>query len=261
MGRVKMNILYQIENKNRAYNLSKTELDNKLKQLREDIDNFNNSINLDEIYNNFTYQQIKETYNNIKSDTTYDFREKFEELLQKKKKATYPELSIASNYPIINEMDFLTIEQKTGLDNLLAKNFDKGSYVMTGSTAWNKVFKYNNELTDKVLEFLHSKGVLERTYKISCGCGEYSDCTGELITQEQYDKFISVHSISDDKIDKMNDEEYENYRKQLEEDGYFNSGCWNGNDVEVYSIEGLEKHAKVNYYRNIADRDLTYENL
>jgi hypothetical protein len=255
-----MNILQQLESKNKAYKLFKAELDKRIKGLEDTIAAFNNSIDLEEIYNNFTYQEIKHTYNNLKDNTTYDFNKKFYDLLQRKKKATYPELSIAPNYPIINEMDFLTEDQKSGLDNLLAHSFDKGSYIMTGSSAWNKVFKYNYELTNKVLEFLHSKGILERTYRLSCGCGS-SECSSKYITQEQYDKFIAYHSITQEQFDNMTDEEYEIRMDKWEEEGYFYTGCWNGSDVEVCSIEDLKKKVKIGDYKNIADRDLTYENL
>jgi hypothetical protein len=254
-----MNILQQLESKNKAYKLSKTELDKRIKGLEDTITAFNNSINLDEIHNNFTYQEIKHTYNNLKDNTTYDFNKKFHDLLQRKKKATYTELSIAPNYPVINEMDFLTEDQKTGLDNLLAHSFDKGSYIMTGSSAWNKVFKYNHELTNKVLEFLHSKGILERAYKLRCACGE---CSGKNITQEQYDKFIAYHSITREQIDNMTDEEYKDFDKRWGDEGYFYVDCWNdGGFKEICTIEELKKEAKIGDYKNTTDRDLTYENL
>lgn len=255
-----MNILQQIENKTGAYTLIKKDLNRQLNVCQDDIATFNNSLNLDEIYNNFTYQEIKETYSNIKNNTTYDFDKKFYELLQNKKKATYPELSIAPNYPMINEMDFLTKEQKTRLDELLAYHFDKGSYVLTGSAAWNEIFNYNEDLTNKVLEFLHSKGVLEKTYKISCGCGSM-DCSSKSITQEQYDKFIKYHSMTQEEFDALSDEEYEERESRWEDEGYFYTGCWNGEDIEVCTIEDLKKYAKLYNYRNIADRDMTYENL
>lgn len=241
---------------NEKYNIYKTETELKLKEESLKIEKLNKQLSIEE-FTSLSYKEAKDVYTKLYYNLDYqNQRKQLEKLLQELKEKEYPILLKAHYYPIINEIDFLTDSQKNKLDTALFKF--KNSYIMTESTIWYSVFDIN--LSDKVLEFLYSNKIVSKTYSLSCTCGS-DECTPDVITEEQYNKFIAYHSITEDEVNKMTDEEHEDYDKKWSKEGYFEVGCWNDGGYEICSIDDLKEHAELYKYFNNTKPDMTYENL
>lgn len=204
-----------------------------------------------------SYLEAKKTYETIHQNLEHEQCLQLEEVLEEIKINDYPALSIAHYYPVINEIDYLDANQKKQLDEVL-RCFSNKNYLITTSSIWFEL-NFNEELTEKILNFLYKKGILQKNYAFYCSCGS-EDCDPLIITREQYDKFIAYHSVTRSQFDNMTDEEKKDHNNRWEE-GYFEVPCWNDGNKEICSIEDLQKNAKEYFYKIIAAPDLTYETL
>lgn len=244
--------LQTIIKKNQEYRKAKKLCDEMYKELR----NINNLINPDDL-KEISFEEIKEIYGLIQyCINDKNIENQIKELYIAAKKEKYPILNKAHYYPIINELDFLTDEQKNKLDYALMQ-FHNGN-IMTGSSRWMDL-NFDKETTDKILEFLYNKGIISKTYHLKCRCGSF-ECRDEIITEEQYNKFIKYHSITSEQIDRMTDEERDKYEDNWH-DGYFEVGCWNDGGYEVCNIDDWDNARKIIYYVNNTEPDRSLDDI
>lgn len=239
----------QIIKENKQFNSWKDNLEKQIKNKELEIKKLNMTINAND-FRQLAYDKAREVFNILKYNLEYNTeRKQFENILKELKIKKYPILNKGHYYPIINEMNFLTDKQKHDLDEFLERF--ENSYVMIGCSAWYNL-KFDKGLEDKIFNFLYDNGIVQKTYAIYCTCGS-PECSPRIITEEEYNKFIDYHSITQEDIDKMTDEEYEDYDKRWGEEGYFESGCWNDGDVEVCSIDDLKEHCRLYRYKNVTE--------
>lgn len=88
------------------------------------------------------------------------------EIIDRKKKEEYPELLGVHHYPKIKKIDFLSEEDKISLDNYIV-SIGCSRYLYKGSNAWYTLTKkWNEDIQEKVLQFLVDEGIIKRMYKM-----------------------------------------------------------------------------------------------
>jgi len=137
----------------------------------EEFKEYLNGIDLESIKQKHTRAELKEfskqLYNVKVRSLAYEVNQTAEEM----KKEEFPQLLGVHRYPIINEMEFLTENQKIELDKFLVM-IRKGGYV---SGLW----KISNkaEVIKKIEQYLIEKGVVEEQFVVNC-----PNCSGERMS-------------------------------------------------------------------------------
>lgn len=200
------------------------------------------------------YDEAKEMFNTLKPNLPYDTqRKEVAEALEQLKMKKYPILKVAHYYPVINEMDSLSDESKHKLDEVLF-GLRQGSYVTTRSRAWSDL-KFSTEMTEKVLEFLYDKGVVEKMYKILCKCGD----DGKIISEQSYKDHQKYFELrTGERMKSATDEEID-WMDKFEEDGdrLWSIGCCECDGREIDAMEDLDASKEIKY-KIVAAPDMTY---
>lgn len=208
---------------------------------------------------NLSYLDSKNYFNTIKDYINYETEKEIRNLLIKKKGQEYPGIFEVHYYPCIKEMNFLTKEQQINLDKFLMK---KQRYTMNKYTILDNLNpksinlnkSYDNQMSDKIIEFLINKGILEKQYEFYCHCGcEYTT----IFTEEQKRRFFNWHNFD---TQNCTDEEYEKHEENYN-DGFLWVNCRRDEEYELSSIKEFEDNLDGYVYKIIAKPDMTLDNL
>ncbi|MBT3123271.1 MULTISPECIES: hypothetical protein [Bacillus] len=131
-----------------------------------------NSIDLSQLcsmYSRKELQELKDTLHKIDiRSLPYELRTKIDEM----KHREYPQLLGVYRYPVINEIDFLSDQEKTDLDKHLGRL--RVNDPVLG--LWRAIRV--QEMQTKALDWLADRGVLTRVYEVLC-----PDCLGEPVSR------------------------------------------------------------------------------
>ena len=190
------------------------------------------------------YEKAKEFYDNYKYNLDYKkVRPKFEELLKELKEIAYPEIKKAHYYPVLNEIDFLDEKQIKIFDETLYKYNKRWTISRHNWTLFGE-FTYNQELVDKIIEFMLEKDMLDIRYVVSCPCGEERD----VITKEQYEnmkKYFDIESRFGS--NSVTTEEYEWYDNfDCYRDGYMEIPC-ECEGLEITKMSDIDNNLSYEY--------------
>lgn len=222
-----------------------------------ELKKINNSLNYEKL-EALSYSEIKE----FEKALCYEvFNSKLHSIVNKVKIREYPILKKAHYYPVINEIDFLTDEQKNRLDERMF--LDKNSYIHREGHFAEKSYddiKFSKDYWKKCLDFLESKGVIERYYVLRCdNCDETN-----IISQSEISKmrrFTELSQIVYD--DNTSEEKYEKIIdefEQLEGYSYYGFGC-ECNYKEYENAEQIIRDSNGIIYKVVTKADTTYANL
>lgn len=235
--------IYEILEENRKYSKWKEEIDLDIKRKQSEIYGLNKNINFDEI-KELGYEKAKELFNEIKYNLNYkEDRPRFEKLLEELKEMAYPEIKKAHYYPILNEIDFLDEEKIRILDSTLYR-YNKRWNISNRN--WNLFgdITYDQEIVDKIIEFMLEKDMLSKKYILTCPCGEES----EEISEEKYlnmKKYFDIESrFKTDNVSKEEEDWYEDfdvYKKGVSEIGCECEG------LEICSMEDIDDNLSFEY--------------
>ena len=235
-----------------------TEYDNKKRELELEfkrLEQINSKLNFDEL-RKMTYDKVKDVRERLKYRiASNDVEKKLDKLYQEKRYEKYPILKVAYYFPVINQLDYLTDEDKRKLDKRLEKMklWNCNEYDIVSHINGGKDNKF------KLIQFLIDNDIVERGYLFSCNCGDNSGmCDHEYKSEKELEEFKEYYSKN---VDDMTDEEYDKWEDDWEKIGYISVGCWNDSEVEICSILDLENARKREVYKVIGKADYTYENV
>lgn len=230
-----------------------------LKQLKEreqilysEIQDLANQLEKEEL-ESLSYGEIKTLEKEIRFFLNTENKKSFDEILESRKKETYPELKKPTYFP---EIDTLPIsdEEKLRIDKA-ARNAIR--YYISEENCK----KLQDPLTIEDLDLLTSIGVAEKSYAIFCRhCGSRQ----KLLLETELNKFKKAweltlkeksHSITDTELDQLD---------KLYEEGYYSLYIYCMDCDEEDEIENEEELRKYNiqtYYKIVKKPNLKYENL
>ena len=234
---------------NEKHNFKIQELEDAIEHKNDIIEILNKEINYEE-FRELTYLNAKEIYEMLKYNMPIGDRSNLKTILDEIKRSEYPILNGAYKYPILNDMDFISNEQKVMLDDHL--NYIHKGYLYTSCGAWYSM-EVNHEQTDKILDFLIQNKILEKAYVIYCDCGD--KCSPDLFSQEVYDEFIAYHNGEFDEL-KITEDGIED--DVIWKKGYMEVGCWNDGHMEIDNKEEFLESVQVHGYKviGVPDRSL-----
>lgn len=219
------------------YNIEKDKLNEIYKELRSKV----SVMTIDDL-DMFSYDELKLMYNLFIGT---DVEKLYLSVYNEKRLEKYPQLKAVIYFDAINQIDFLSDEDKKALDTVLSY-YKTGDFIRKGSKIYNK---YKFILTDEVLDKLCELGILTRVYvyKALCSCEDYFKNV-EYVSQDVYDKM--KYWLSLDKS-KLSCEEYE----RLEDENFVTLclDCENYDCIEpelsfeVETLEDLEKYSCILY--------------
>lgn len=178
------------------------------------------------------------------------------EIIDRKKKEEYPELLGVHHYPEIKKIDFLSEEDKISLDNYIV-SIGCSRYLYKGSNAWYTLTKkWNEDIQEKVLQFLVDEGIIKRMYKMEV-------CHDSIILSEEeinnYLKYFDMRKKNKELTDKEWDEYYD-----LECNLDIEHCCMDcDNEVEITEadIRELIDSSYCHVYKVIKGRDKSLDNV
>lgn len=247
----------KIVEKNKEFNEWKQNLENEIKTKHQEIIEFNKSQLLLDDYKDLSYEDAKEVFEVVKFNLDYNTQRKDTvETLNNIKEETFKILKVAHYYPVINELNYLTDEKKNEVDKLLYM-VRVGNYIHTSSQVWYRL-RLTQEISEKLLNDLFEKGVLEKGYQLLCSnCGDYI----KILSEETYLNQKKMFEIFDkQRENKATDDEIEWCENLMENGGrVWEISCMDCEDEyqEIEKFEQLESRAKV-IYKVKAQPDLTY---
>lgn len=244
----------EILKENIEFNNWKTVIENSIKYKQESIKELNENLNLEE-FKTLSYENAKNIFSQIRWNLESNLVKQIESILQQIKEETYPMLKKAHFYPVINNIEFLTDKEKHNLDELLYK-LGKFSYIHTCSSSWYNL-NFDDNKTQQVLDFLYENNIIEKNYRLLCGCR--SD--GETLSEEEYNnhkKFFEIETKLGNEYGKEStatDEEYNWYYEFMEE-RLWSVGCFECDGRELESWDDFKEYTLM--YKVKAMADMTY---
>lgn len=197
-----------------------------------------------------------------------------DKLIEEKKLEEYPQLKGVHHYPEVDEIEFLSEDEKIKLDTYLSRLRPNYSYILMGSSAWGDIFTSNHleEVHiegEQTISFLDSKGIIQKNYQIYCPCchGRVSICEQEQII-ECLEYFRLSEFGKSDYIKKLSHEEKNNLSNKLEDlyvktcdlDLYCD-GCEEGFEINKEMIEDIINDSYYHVYKLIKERDKSLDNV
>lgn len=219
------------------YNIEKDKLNEIYKELRSKV----SVMTIDDL-DMFSYDELKLMYNLFIGT---DAEKLYLSVYNEKRLEKYPQLKGVIYFDAINQIDFLSDEDKKALDTVLSY-YKTGDFIRKGSKIYNK---YKFIFTDEVLDKLCELGILTRVYvyKALCSCDDDFKNI-EYVSQDVYDKMKYWLSLDKSKLSR---EEYE----RLEDENFVTLylDCENYDCIEpelsfeVETLEDLEKYSCILY--------------
>lgn len=240
-----------------------------LKDIIDKYKEFNEFLNNLDIksFEKFNRVELKEFYDCLIENNQRRYLSlEINKLMEKKKKEEFPQLLKVHHYPMLNEIDFLSEEEKIKLDNLLL-SFGKNSYFGASNRKWRDFidsFENKNEISEKILKFLLDKKMISTSYEIELCCNR------TVVTYEQLEKIIRCKELLL-KEDKSNSDyaEIEDLKMNMPYDIDFSEdGCQYcldcGDEIDISLNEYkdmLNSHLSQCYCKLIVDRDKSFDNV
>lgn len=161
----------------------KEDLEKEIHNLDNDIRMLEKELTLEEV-ENISYEKFKWLWHKIEYGVVKPKKEKFEEILERKREEKYPELKRAVYFSDINQLD-IPDEDKKRIDRALVDNYRyiiNEERIMHGAIAGIKVDE---------LEMLHEIGVLKKSVSFYIE-GEYC-CTYSEDELKKYFRFWELN--------------------------------------------------------------------
>jgi len=173
-----------------------------------EFDTYLKQININE-FKQFTRDELTEFKNELPSYFSFRYlTSKINQIIENKKKQEYPELLGVHHYPEIKELDYISEENKIKLDNFLVE-WGWNSYLHEYTPKLTGIFKnWSNEIVNlsNILEFLASKQILERYYKM------YICCDYIIVDEEKINKYLRYFELYKNN-DELSEKEWEEFDK------------------------------------------------
>lgn len=206
-------------------------------------------------FNNLTYEDCKEIYDNFKSDIGYMEKIEIKAIISNKKLLKYPELSKPTYYPEINNLN-VSDNEKLRLDKLARVSYRKRIYDWSMS---------QNKMSEKDIEIFVSLGIAEKRHLFYCpNCG---DAALEL-TEDKFAKYKRTWELKEKIKTSSNEKEIQDILDEfndLIDAGYetITIECMDcDNYYEINSMDDLnELSSDKPVYCFFKEPDLTYERL
>lgn len=200
-----------------------------IKKLKEELKTDCNQLTVED-FNDVTYDEMKSIYNEIKFVLNNDNITKLSDVLEEKKKEKFPELSKATYYPEINNLD-ISDKERLRLDKA-ARN----SHRLLIYEGRLKLGLYS-ELSQEDVDLLYSIGILKRYYDFKSPAGNSS----ARMSEDELNKYKRIWELEEKRYDLTEDES-----KELDLlYGEYCCGC-----IQLYDINDNDD----DYFKEIADR-------
>ena len=223
----------------------------------KEFDTYLKEINIEE-FKQFTREEISEFTKILPSYFSFRYLvSEINDIVDNKKKQEYPELLGVHHYPEIKELDYISEEDKIKLDNFLVE-WGFHSYLHEYTPKLTKIFKnWSKEIVNinKILEFLVSKQILERYYKM------YICCDYIIVDEEKINKYIRYFELyKKEKLSDSEEAEFDSLQRILNYSYEYCSEC--DNEIEITEEIIMDTINKPSYlYKIVKERDKTYDKL
>jgi hypothetical protein len=192
-----------------------------------DLEEYANRIDRDYLKKNFSRAELKELVDKLNTVRVYSLTSDIIDLIRQKRLEEYPQLLDVHNFPILNEIDFITKEEKIELDKYLVK-LRVGNYC---SGLWRAIKHRTKQ--EQVEKWLCDHGILEKKYFLMCPACWEGHMTKALSVDE---KESVIHAFEQYKNES---EDYSEYMKTINDVVHFD--CM---ECEEYSeIEDFFNHS------------------
>lgn len=172
------------------------------------------------------YATISKLSEKLRYKVSQDISCKLDMLYHKKREELYPEAYGVHYFPEIKEIDFLTEEEKILLDTKLAQlSINDYTYIIRNT--FRKAYKVK-----QIHDFLYSKGIVQKMYRITCDCGEST----EWMSEESYNHFMINFALKHN----QREPEYAYYTFYCDE-------C--DSEMELSTVEELQKFSEAYDYK------------
>lgn len=194
-----------------------------LNKEKECIINQIKSLNIDfEELEKLDFDNIQQVRNTLKYLASPDVFQKIDDIYMQRIMALYPNAFKVKYFPEINEIPFLSDEEKIKLDIALHDlKLNHYTYII-------KNISKNQEKSKLIQEFLYEKNILEKVYELKCCCSP-----GKTIKETEYNYLKQQFSLPQNKRDK----DFEGYIYIPCDDG-----CERGK--EILTLSDLERCEK-----------------
>ncbi len=219
----------------------------KINEIYKETIALNDLLDLQEVKDNLNYQETKELYSLIISNSSNeDICRKLKQIIEEKKLEEHPELLGVHFYPELNELEGI-VEQNTlnKLDKILTKAYKSIRFVFED---------YNEAYDTSILSFLEGKNIIQTQFEFFCSCNE-DVCFKYYYPKTEIDKYIKYW----EKVE-MNQETSDDEDNELQF-GCFQASCSSGCDLQICCLESFKKHLKGIKYSIVKKPDMTLENL
>ena len=182
-----------------------------------EFDTYLKEININE-FKQFTREELTQFKNELPSCFSFRYlTSEINDIIEEKKLQEYPELLGVHHYPEIKELNCISEEDKIKLDNFLVE-WRLHSYLHKYTHKLREMSKnWSDKIINEILEFLVSKQILERYYKM------YICCDYIIIDEEKINKYLRSFELS--KIKELSDDEWKEYDKLQQELNYVYDYC------------------------------------
>jgi len=222
-----------------------------------EFDTYLNTININD-FKQYSREELTKFAKELPSYFSFRYlTSEINEIIEEKKLQEYPELLGVHHYPEIKELNFISEEDKIKLDDFLVE-WGWNSYLHEYTPKFRNIFKeYKLEIVNKILDFLVSKQILDKYYKM------YICCDYIIVDEEKINKYLRAFELNE-RID-LSEEEREEHCELYNRLDYLNfvdfcPEC--DNEVEITKELIMETVNNPSYlYKIIKQRDKTYDNV
>lgn len=250
--------LKELVKRNKEFNEWKEKLEEEIKLKHNEMKEFNKIELSLEDYLRLPYEEAKEVFEIVKFNLEYGSqRKEIENALDTIKRNKYTILNVAHYYPEINNLDYLTNEQKNSIDKVLY-GFGVGNYIYTRSNTWYRL-GLSKDIEERLFNDLYKLGVVERCYELTC----LTCCSRTImvLSEEQYFNQKKMFEIFDKHREGKATEEELQWCEDIMDNGgrIWEIYCLDCEDEyqEVESFEQLSIRASI-LYKIKKSPDLTY---
>jgi len=223
-----------------------------------EFDTYLKQININE-FKQFTRDELTEFKNELPSYFSFRYlTSKINQIIENKKKQEYPELLGVHHYPEIKELDYISEENKIKLDNFLVE-WGWNSYLHEYTPKLTGIFKnWSNEIVNlsNILEFLASKQILERYYKM------YICCDYIIVDEEKINKYLRYFELykNNDELSEKEWEEFDKLQNKLNYNYEYCPEC--DSEIQITEEMIMDTINKYSYlYKIIKERDKSYDKI
>lgn len=216
-----------------------------IKQKYQEFNAFVESIDLGELETNYSRKELEEFKKELSELKPRSLTYEIGQLTQKMKEAEFPQLLGVHHFPILNKINFLTVEQKIELDKFLLKH-RVGNFV---SGLWH--ITRNEKVRKQLEEWLLENEVTEKTHVVLCpGC--YDGHNSKMLVEKEKTELENMFEKFKSTLD------YE-LQEELETKYGLSYGCMECDGI--YEIENLKKLDFKSFNRMKMKRDDTLDKV